>query len=846
MLSSPVTDPVLIFAITMGIILAAPWLMSRLRVPGLVGMILAGTIVGPSVLGLLERDATFLLLGTVGLLYLMFVAGVSIDLAQFAKMRMRSIGFGMASFFIPQLMALGVGVYFLGFGVPAALLLGSIVGSHTLLALPLADRLGITENKSVIVATGATMVTDLLSLIILAIVVASVGGDTSVGFWAQFVGLVGLWVAAVVFLLPRIGRWFLRNVQLGAAVDFSFLMAALFFTAWLAGVVGLAPIIGAFLAGLMMNRLVPSQSPLMTRIKFVGEALFIPFFLVSVGMLIDVRVLFSSLNLWGLALVFTGLVVVGKGGAAKLMQLVFRQSSEEGWTVAGLTIPQAAATLAVTLVGFEVGLFGEMIVNAVVVMILLTSLLGPYLVEQFGRAVALQDRQREYEPGEAPQRILVPLANPETAPALMDVAFAIRELRAEQPIYPMAVAREGPGEEAAVAASEKLLSHAVLHAASADVPVTPVTRVDHNVARAIQRAARERRISTVIIGWAGDPSPRTMIFGSILDQFLEESQATVFVSRLVHPLASVQRVVLLVPPFAERESGFGTALAAVKTMAARAGLTLLVLSPAATELAEMVVRTDPEVPFEAKPIDTWEDLMPALDENLRASDLICFVSVRNGRLAWRPSLLRLPRTLVTRFPEHDFITVYLSEQEIEHALGAVESVESLPKVALPHLSVEHVTLGLGDCPLEEMLGQVVAPGFPEEPARVEELARQLAQQRSDYAPELAPGLALYHLHTPAVTESQLFLGVARVELHDLPTGFPVRAVLVLLVPADMKPGAYLRQLALTAQLVRRDDIVDELARAATPEEARARLLADAGGSRRADATGEVLSGLGWG
>jgi Kef-type K+ transport system membrane component KefB/nucleotide-binding universal stress UspA family protein len=833
----PVTDPVLIFAIAMAIILGAPLLMARLRLPGLVGMILAGAVVGPSVLGLLERDQTFELLGTVGLLYLMFVAGVSIDLAQFSKMKGRSVAFGTVSYAIPAALALGVGVYLLGWDLPSAILLGSIVGSHTLLAYPIADRLGITENKGIITAMGATMVTDILSLVALAVVVASVGGDTSAGFWLRFGGLVAVWSAAVVLLLPRAGRWFLRNVKHGAAVDFSFLMAALFLTAWLAGVVGLAPIIGAFLAGLMMNQFVPAQSPLMTRIKFVGDALFIPFFLVSVGMLIDVRVLFSSVALWGLALTFTALVVVGKGGAAKLMQLVFRQSAVEGWTVAGLTIPQAAATLAVTLVGFEVGLFTETVVNAVVVMILLTSILGPSLVERFGREVALQDRDRPYEPGEAPQRILVPLANPETAPALMDVALAIRDATADQPVYPLSVVRAGPEEAAAVAASEKLLAHAVVHAAAADVPVSPATRVDHNAARGIIRAVREQRISTVIIGWNGETSARAMVFGSVLDQFLEESQAMVFVSRLIHPLASQRRVLLLVPPYAEREAGFGPALAAVKTMTARAGMTLRVLAPAdaVDDLRSRIEQTDPEAAFRMQPLDAWSDLVAELDNTVKEGDLLCLISVRRGTVAWRPGLLRLPRLLASRFANHDSITVYLSEEETEQLATAAAATPAPDDERLPDLTPDQITLGVDAGDLVGVLRQTLAPAFPDDPERAAELAARVAAQHHDYAPELAPGLAFYPLHSDAVDTSRLFVGVARDEVVLPHTSRPARVVLVLLAPLAMAPAEYLRQLSLTAHLAHREGVVERLTEADSPQEVRAVLLGEV---RQPDLSGD--------
>ena len=379
----PITDPVLVFGMVMLIIFTAPLLFRRYKIPGIIGLILFGAIVGPSAIGLLERDATMVLLGTVGLIYLMFMAGLSIDLNQFNKLKSKSLIFGLFSFFLPQLMALVVGLYLLGYSMESTLLLGSIVGSHTLLAYPLARRLGITKNKAVTMAMGGSIVTDLISLVVLAIVMASLGGSLDGYFWFKFVTMMLLYGASVLYLLPRIGRWFFRNVQNDSSTEYAFLLCCLFVSAALAQAIGLAPIIGAFLAGLALNNLVPENSTSMLRIQFVGDALLVPFFLISVGMLVDFSVLISSLEVWVYAFVFTSLVLVGKIGAAWIVHAIFRHSKTEFGVVAGLTTPQAAATLAVTLVGFEAGLFSQNAVNAVIVMILITCIIGPMLVENY-------------------------------------------------------------------------------------------------------------------------------------------------------------------------------------------------------------------------------------------------------------------------------------------------------------------------------------------------------------------------------------------------------------------------------------------------------------------------------
>ncbi len=286
--SLPFSNPVMIFALVMLIILLAPIIFKKLKVPGIVGIILAGTIVGPSVLGLLERDSTIELLGTVGLLYLMFMAGLSIDLNRFEKLRNRSIGFGSLSYFFPALGAYYAGIHLLDYSVSTSLLLGAIVGSHTLLAYPIVERLGITKNTAVTMSMGGTLVTDSVSLGILAIIAGTAGESQGPGYWLGFITSIAIFLAAAIVILPNLGRWFFRNLKNENNTDYVFLLAVLFTTAFLAELSGLASIIGAFIAGLLLNRLVPVNSTLMSRVQFVGNALFIPFFLISVGMLVDV------------------------------------------------------------------------------------------------------------------------------------------------------------------------------------------------------------------------------------------------------------------------------------------------------------------------------------------------------------------------------------------------------------------------------------------------------------------------------------------------------------------------------------------------------------------------------
>ena len=811
--SLPFDDPVLIFALVMLIILLAPMIFKKLKIPGLVGLILAGTVVGPGLLGLIERDFTIELLGTVGLLYLMFMAGLSIDLNRFEKLREKSIGFGIMSFLFPQLAAIYVGTEFLGYSMSTSLLLGSIVGSHTLLAYPIAERLGITKNTGVTMSMGGTLVTDTLSLGVLAVVAGSVGDDLGTGYWVGFGTTVVIFVAAAVIILPRLGRWFFRNVQYEKNIDYVFMVAVLFATAFLAELAGLAPIIGAFMAGLLLNRLVPESGTLMSRIQFVGNVFFIPFFLISVGMLVDLQVL-GSLDVWIKAIIFSLLVFFGKGLAALAVRFMFKFSNEEGLVVYGLTTPQSAATLAVTLVGYELGFFDTTAVNAVVIMILITCLIGPWLVENYGREVAKQEDDKPYSPADAPQRILVPLANPETSDALMDIAFMVQDKKSGQPIYPLTVARDGSNVEANVARGEKMLSHAVIHAASADVQVNPITRIDLNVAKGIARAVEERRITNIVIGWNGEVSAKRAIFGSILDQLLREIDEMLMVCKIEKPVNTFERLVVAVPPFASLEIGFRGTIRSIKLMAEQIGVDLVFVATIEREpyVKSGIDKIKPYLDVEYETINQWGELPSWLNKNKQESDLFVLMSSREGTLSWRPGLDRLPRVIAQKYPELSFITIYSSEiaEEASQGMDLQKDLEILKK--------ERIKLDLKSDDIEEVLQEIIKDDQVFEHIELERITRRLLENSNDYTPEVMPGVVLYDSHTSKVDKQVMFMGVHKEGINIKQTAHNANIIIVLLSPKNMSAEEHLKGLNNVIKYIRPGRDVKKIINAKSPQE----------------------------
>jgi Kef-type K+ transport system membrane component KefB/mannitol/fructose-specific phosphotransferase system IIA component (Ntr-type)/nucleotide-binding universal stress UspA family protein len=808
--SLPFDDPVLIVAIAMGIFLLAPIVAQRLRLPGIIGIIVAGAAVGPGGFNLLARNNTIVLLGTVGLLYLIFMAGTEIDLHGFRRYRSRSLTFGALSYLIPQALGIGAGLL-LGYSLLTSILLGSMFGSHTLLAYPIATRLGIAKNIAVTTAVGGTIVTDTLALLVLAVVAASTQGELNGAFWIRLSTSLTLYVVLVWFGLPRLARWYFRRERTGGVAAYVFVLASLFLGAWLAGAAGVQPIVGAFLVGLALNRLIPENSLLTNRIRFVGESIFIPFFLLSVGMLVDVSVLTGSARVWEVMIAMVLTVTIAKLIAAKIAQRLFDYSSAEGWSIYGLSVPQAAATLAATLIGIQVGLFDDAVLNGSVMMILVTAVLGPWVLERFGREVALAEEQRPYDPAAAPQRILVPMSNPKTAPALMDLALTIREPVSAEPVYPMTVV-PAQEEEAAehVAMAEKMLAHAVAYATGADVPVVPVTRVDNNFADGIARGAAETRTSTLIIGWDGQRTTGRSIFGSVLDQLLERSRQEVIVAKLGHPLNTTERIILLIPHGADHAPGFFDAVRTIKLMASRLGTTLsgYVIGASADLYEKHFAAVLPAAPAEFEQFDDWFAAIQQVRENVTPDDLVIALSARRGTVSWVPTLDRLPGWLVDLAPQ-TFMIIYPSESKPRNA---GYELAQLPTA----LSRDRILLDVDATTPESVLKLLLRAAPPAPGRRGDIMVEQLARRARRSFRELKPGLVVVHGRVD-LDQPLMYLATTADGIPFPGTETPARLVFVLLTGSE-QGGEHLEQLAEIASYATDDDRLELLRNARTVEE----------------------------
>ncbi len=677
--SLPLKNPVLIFSVVLFIILFAPIVLNKLRIPGIIGLILAGVAIGPNGFNLLLRDASIELFGTVGLLYIMFLAGLEIDLKDFKKNRNKSIVFGLFTFLIPMGLGTAAGYYFLSFPLPSSILLASMFASHTLLAYPIASRFGVSKTLPVNVTVGGTIITDTLALLVLAVIAGSTQGELNQAFWVQL-GISVLIFGAVVLLgFPIVGRWFFKKFEDNVS-QYIFVLAMVFLGAFLAELAGIEGIIGAFLAGLALNRLIPHTSPLMNRIEFVGNALFIPFFLIGVGMLVDLRVLFKGPNALIVASTMIVVALVAKWIAAFLTQKSFGLTKLDRQMIFGLSTAQAAATLAAVLVGFKLGLLNEDVLNGTILMILVTCLVSSFAAEKAARKMAVLEQSESMVSEEEEQdRILVPLSNPENVSHLMDLAVLFKDPGNKSPIYALSVLNEGNSGAAAIANSKKLLEQAAKLGAATDNRVEMLSRVDVNITNGIVYAAKENKITEIIIGWNPKPQVTDKLFGSIMENLLRRTEQTIIVSRAIQPHNTIKRVLVAVPQHAEFEPGFTVWLRLVRHFVKQTGAKLHFFgSPQLNErLAQVSIGKKSAFDYQFTSFTDWEDFL-VLGRKVEKNDYFMVISARKGTLSYQGLLERLPMQLSKYFQDISFTIIFPELKGYNDAPSNLQLDASMP------------------------------------------------------------------------------------------------------------------------------------------------------------------------
>lgn len=662
----PITDPTLTFFVVLLIILLAPIIMGKLRIPHIIGMVLAGVVFGKYGLNILVRDNSFELFGRVGLYYIMFLAALEMDMESIRKNRNRLLIFALLTFTVPLLLTYFMGIHLLNYGITASLLLGCIMASNTLVAYPIVSRYGLQRKPSVTLSVGSSIISLIFSLIMLAAIVASNKGEGSIGFWLFFVSKFVIYCAAAIFLLPRLTRWFLRRYS-DAVMQFIFVLASLFLCAALSAAIGLEGIFGAFLSGLILNRYIPSVSPLKNRLEFIGNAVFIPYFLIGVGMLINVRLLFTGGGILWAVICIMLFGTLGKAIAAYAACFGFRMPISSGHMMFGMTSAHAAGAIAMVMVGMN--LLGEdgaplvsaQMLNAVIVMILFTCIISSVITEQSAQRIILRDKELPVEAHRKAndQRILVPVKYPEYAEQLMNMAILMLNRKQTRGLVALNVVYDGEHMHRNMEQGNRLLEQMTQYCAGSDIQIQTQTRIAANIANGIKHAFKEFQATEILIGMHTHKEVSTKFWGEFHQSLFNGLNQQITMARLAQPLNTIRRIQVAVPSRAEFEPGFYRWLERLSRIAGN--LECRIQFHGRTEtlslVNEYIKNRHPQVRADYSNMDHWNEL-PKLANDVADDHLFVIVTARKGTVSYKNALEYLPDEVQRYFNGKNLVIIF--------------------------------------------------------------------------------------------------------------------------------------------------------------------------------------------
>ncbi|MCS4301301.1 MULTISPECIES: cation:proton antiporter [Chryseobacterium] len=666
-LSLPIEDPVLKFLLVLIIILAAPLLLNKIKVPHLLGLIIAGAIIGPNGFNVLSRDSSIVVTGTTGLLYIMFLAGLEIDMGDFKKNKWKSLTFGLYTFIVPFVLGYLGGYYILHFSMLTSILFASLFSSHTLIAYPLVSKLGIAKNKAVNITVGGTMITDILALLVLAIIVGMSQGDVGTEFWVKLSVSFIVFALIVLIVFPIIGRWFFKKVD-DKISQYIFVLVMIYLAAMLAELAGVEAIIGAFFAGLALNRLIPHTSSLMNRVEFVGNAIFIPFFLISVGMLIDFKVFFKSWETIEVAGIMLVASIGGKYLSAIATQKTFRLTKEEGKLIFGLSSASAAATLASVMVGYNiilsetetgepVRLLNEHVLNGSILLILISCTISSFISMASAQKIAESDNEDTVSgDSHEEENILLAINHEETVERMVNLGILIKAHSNTEDLYALNVINEDKNESS-VKNAEKLLHQAADTAAAADVKLQALKRYDNDVINGVNNVIKEQKITDLIIGLEDEKGFSPSFVYNLYNGYLQNDDVNVLVYHAAQPLSTIKKYAVMIPENAHKEAGFFHALLRVWNIARNSGATVAFYAP--ENILDILQKIIKKANIEAEFIimNTWQDGEKTAAQ-LKDDEALIILMAKRGMQSYIPRMRLIPELLNRNLNDNNYLLIF--------------------------------------------------------------------------------------------------------------------------------------------------------------------------------------------
>ena len=662
----PITDPTFVFFVVLMIILFAPIVMSKLRIPHIIGMVLAGIIIGQYGFHILERDNSFELFGRVGLYYIMFLAGLEMDMEGVKKNSRRFVIFGLLTCLVPLILTYIMATTTLHYSPAASFLLGCIMASNTLIAYPIIGRYGLQRHQSVTLSVGSSMISLFLALVMLAAISGSFSKNSNWLFWILFVIKFAAFCVGSVILIPKMTRYFLRRYS-DAVMQYIFVLGIMFLSAALSSVIGIEGVFGAFFSGLILNRYIPHVSPLMNRIEFIGNALFIPYFLIGVGMLINVRILFSSAHILWIVILIVFIGTFGKALAAYISSLLFRLPKADGHMMFGLTSAHAAGAIAMVMVGMRLEVApGEYLVsddmlNGVVMMILFTCVISTLMTEHASQQIIIQEKSHltAETPKDDDEKILLCVKYPEIAPHLLYLAMLMRNQRLARDLVALNVVYDDKNSNAAREQGLRLLEKLQQTASASEVKVQTQVRLATNIANGIKHAFREFACSEIVMGMHVHTDINPRFWGEFIQSLYNGLNRQIMLTRFVQPMSTLRRIQVAVPSRAEFEPGFHRWLERLSRLAGELDCRIQFhgRSESLVLIAQYVNNRHSNVRAEYTPMEHWNEL-PKLAAGIAEDHLFVVVTARKGTISYKNALERLPDELQKHFSGKNLMIIF--------------------------------------------------------------------------------------------------------------------------------------------------------------------------------------------
>lgn len=660
----PFEDPIMVFLLVLLIILFSPLLFRKIKLHYIIGLILAGVLVGPYGLNLLAYDRSFELLGEVGVLYIMFLAGLELDIKEFNANKGKSLLFGAFTFLLPFCIGFPICYFLLNYSVSTSLLVAGMFSTHTLISYPIISNLNLSKNQAVTASVGGTIFTDTAVLLILAVVMNQAKSAEENLFWIGMVISILLFLVFIFFFIPILSKWFFERFENEKRLHYIYVLSIMLLSAFVSELCGLEGIIGSFFAGLILNRFIPHSSALMNRIEFIGNSLFIPIFLISVGMLVDIQVIFSGYKAIVIAIILSVVAIGSKWLAAWITQVCLHFSKNQRNLIFGLTSSHAAATLAVIMSGYSIGIIDENILNATIIIILLSCIVSSVVTQKAGEKVQREELENKPREELSEKRILIALANPKSVQNLMETALLMKNSLKKEPLYALNIIDDQDASVSQVRKGQQLLEEAEKIAAASDNRLRTITRYDTDVASGILHTAKENQVTDVILG-ISNQAVGSVFLEKINEKIQKDFELNIFVLKNNQPINTLKRVLVAIPENAEKEIGFLPTFYRICELVKQLDAKIIFHASNSTiDFLKMTIKKKKlSISAEYRELAQWEDFL-IVRKYLKEKDLFIIYQTRKGGASYHMLFEKIPYYLKKFFDNSGVILVYPQQKEI--------------------------------------------------------------------------------------------------------------------------------------------------------------------------------------